>query len=422
MSEHAKNIGKVIFEVILISIILVYPLLLPVLIIKNVFFDDGNKSSIIKSTGKAIIILSYFLCILLFPLLFSFIPFIFPLLLLLPFIFIPLFLIHDYFFDDKNKKNPTNSISDEDKYKKYAKPKKRSVISILVECVLLVLAIFIVHFAHSIGTWKALTTTPRCDEYDDPSLGTENCTAGYWYRGSLSHYLHDEYVPFYVKDEHIREVKSPQGVDINEDLWSKNSENSIFETLASVKETANTWYKVCIDPAPDRYECTFDPRTSWKTQLLNLILGFVFVFSLLYYIRKRDRKYARNSVAAMIDIEKMATEHKFDDETKKKLISVAPHILKNMSADNRVYFDMIMDGSVSVNDKKFGETSVQGNILQRFRTFINDKKFLKAVVMIMAGHLQSHPEDLQRVKEIFDNEKSMPSDLANVVKKLTAKA
>ena len=229
-------------------------------------------------------------------------------------------------------------------------------------------------------------------------------------------------MPFYVKDEHIREVKSPQGVDINEDLWSKNSENSIFETLASVKETANTWYKVCIDPAPDRYECTFDPRTSWKTQLLNLILGFVFVFSLLYYIRKRDRKYARNSVAAMIDIEKMATEHKFDDETKKKLISVAPHILKNMSADNRVYFDMIMDGSVSVNDKKFGETSVQGNILQRFRTFINDKKFLKAVVMIMAGHLQSHPEDLQRVKEIFDNEKSMPSDLANVVKKLTAKA
>ena len=154
-------------------------------------------------------------------------------------------------------------------------------------------------------------------------------------------------------------------------------------------------------------QIVFNPRCEWWCMVFLTIYEYFILSLCIPFIAKYMTKRAHDSVTTMIDIEKMAMEHKFDDETKKKLISVIPYILKNMSADNRVYFDMIMDGSVSVNDKKFGETSVQGNILQRFCAVRNNKKFIKAVAMIMAGHLQSHPEDLQRVKEIFGNEKSI---------------
>ena len=272
---------------------------------------------------------------------------------------------------DKNEQNPINSMSDEDKYEKYAKPQKgywKTLGGLVAKLGIINFTISMIGFfcVTSLGWWSS--RNPNVIDLPDDTPRVFMNPMPY------STHLRYAYWPFFKQDSHI----------------------------------------------------VFAPRYEWWWMFFFVSLMTLWPISCapfaVFFKNIRDRKQARHSVATMIDIEKMAMEHKFDDETKKKLISVIPYILKNMSADNRVYFDMIMDGSVSVNDKKFGETSVQGNILQRFRTFINDKKFLKAVVMIMAGHLQSHPEDLQRVKEIFDNEKSMPSDLANVVKKLTAKA
>ena len=54
----------------------------------------------------------------------------------------------------------------------------------------------------------------------------------------------------------------------------------------------------------------------------------------------------------------------------------------------RVYFDMIMDGQVSVEDEKF----------------------LDIATSIMVGHLESHPEDMERIMTTF-YEKSIPQEV-----------
>lgn len=69
-------------------------------------------------------------------------------------------------------------------------------------------------------------------------------------------------------------------------------------------------------------------------------------------------------------------------------IPKTPEIVKNMSADSRVYFDMIMDGQVSVDNKDF----------------------LNMAAAVMAWHLQSHPEDMARVIALFD-EKQIPHEI-----------
>ncbi|MBO7509232.1 MAG: hypothetical protein J6T57_03085 [Alphaproteobacteria bacterium] len=69
------------------------------------------------------------------------------------------------------------------------------------------------------------------------------------------------------------------------------------------------------------------------------------------------------------------------DETAKKLIEICPHIISRMSADERVYFDMLIDGDI---DSK------------------NEEMFKNFALAVMDGHLRSNPEDLQMVLDTFD--------------------
>ena len=103
---------------------------------------------------------------------------------------------------------------------------------------------------------------------------------------------------------------------------------------------------------------------------------------------KKDLKAAKAQVNIMLAIEKLAKEHKMDPSVAKKIIQIAPDIVKNMSKDSRVYFDMIMDGQVSVEDEKF----------------------LDIATSIMVGHLESHPEDMERIMTTF-YEKSIPQEV-----------
>ena len=69
------------------------------------------------------------------------------------------------------------------------------------------------------------------------------------------------------------------------------------------------------------------------------------------------------------------------DETAKKLIEICPHIISRMSADERVYFDMLIDGDIEIKDEEM------------FKNF---------ALAVMDGHLRSNPEDLQMVLDAFD--------------------
>lgn len=129
----------------------------------------------------------------------------------------------------------------------------------------------------------------------------------------------------------------------------------------------------------------FVPDVNWNLTM-SMILTFA-AFSLVGTVAsakknyKKDIKAAQAQVDIMLEIERLAKEHKLDATAAKKIVKVAPEIIKHMSADSRVYFDMIMDGKVSADDENF----------------------MNIAAAVMAGHLQTHPEDMKRVTDIIND-------------------
>ncbi len=141
----------------------------------------------------------------------------------------------------------------------------------------------------------------------------------------------------------------------------------------------------------------YAPDSSW-----HLNVSMVLVCALLLLAqnvnaankeRKRDLKSARNQIDIMLKIDGLAKEHNLDATAAKKMLTVAPEIVKHMSEDSRVYFDLIMDGKISVNDENF----------------------VNIATAVMAGHLQSHPEDLQLVKNVFEKQENK-FDMNTIIK------
>ena len=159
------------------------------------------------------------------------------------------------------------------------------------------------------------------------------------------------------------------------------------------EETFYQWetrdYKQAIKDAynPIR-DGKFYPHFWWCVNAA-LVLA-VSIYSIVNAKKKVKTKAdnANAQVDIMLEIEKLAKEHKMDPSVAKKIIQIAPDIVKNMSKDSRVYFDMIMDGQISVDDEKF----------------------LSIATSIMVGHLETHPEDMDRIMAMFD-EKSIPQEV-----------
>ncbi|MBQ5700079.1 MAG: hypothetical protein IIV74_02185 [Alphaproteobacteria bacterium] len=124
----------------------------------------------------------------------------------------------------------------------------------------------------------------------------------------------------------------------------------------------------------------YDPHLAWQFNVcVQLILALICIG--IAAKNKAERDKAEQNIDMMLEIERLAKEHKLDPGAAKKMLRVAPEIVKNMSADSRVYFDMIIEGKISVAD--------------------ND--FIGVATAIMAGHLKSHPEDMERVEAVFGN-------------------
>ena len=127
----------------------------------------------------------------------------------------------------------------------------------------------------------------------------------------------------------------------------------------------------------------FAPSVAW---MINVFLSVcVLVVSSRLLIDTDGKK----TVKMMLELEKIGKEYNLDTEEVRRLVNVCKDIIKRMSADKRVYFDMLMSGDISVKD---------------------NATFQSMAVSVMSGHLQSHPEDLQMVLDVFD-ERSMPSEI-----------
>lgn len=103
----------------------------------------------------------------------------------------------------------------------------------------------------------------------------------------------------------------------------------------------------------------------------------------------RKRRAVAKDVDVMLAIEKAAQQHKIDNKLLTKMMKVAPEIVSHMSKESAIYFEALMNGSLDCE--------------QNTQVFAIAKS-------VLAGHLASHPEDMQRVLAVFD-EASLPQSL-----------
>ena len=137
-----------------------------------------------------------------------------------------------------------------------------------------------------------------------------------------------------------------------------------------------------------------DPHFWWYVNMA-LVLS-VTIYSIVQADKRLKQVVAKanRDVDLMLEIERLAKEHKLDPTMAKKIVKVAPDIIEHMSEDSRVYFDMIMDGKVSANDESF----------------------LNIATTIMVGHLKTHLEDMELVMSTFD-ERSIPKEVMAIYTK-----
>ena len=99
----------------------------------------------------------------------------------------------------------------------------------------------------------------------------------------------------------------------------------------------------------------------------------------------------------MMDEIQKSTKIKLSSQQMSALQAVSQNIIKRMSADSRVYFDMILNGDISAD---------------------NEKDVLQLATTIMEGHLRWHPEDFKKVLAVFDV-RSVPQHLLEQYKSHT---
>lgn len=143
----------------------------------------------------------------------------------------------------------------------------------------------------------------------------------------------------------------------------------------------------------------FNPTYGWGANMLIAALVFSYGVGKI----KEDKRTNRNIAAERSAIDTMAYLRELPENVKiyklnknqiENLTSVAKSIISEMSADCRVYFDMIIDGKIDAE---------------------NQKDMLNLATMIMTGHLSSHPEDINKVLAVF-NERSIPEHILSKYK------
>lgn len=121
-------------------------------------------------------------------------------------------------------------------------------------------------------------------------------------------------------------------------------------------------------------------NSRFKTHACVLGIEAFILACLLIGYRKRHKD--KNGI---LKIEK----HNLDQKFVTMMMKFVPDIVKNMSKESSVYFEMLMDGTLD---------------------YEQNPVIFEIAKSILDSHLQSHPEDMKRVLSVFD-EKSLPQDI-----------
>lgn len=154
----------------------------------------------------------------------------------------------------------------------------------------------------------------------------------------------------------------------------------------SIREAYDPYFHGVDECGSSYHDSTINDRFKRHMCVLGieaLVLACVVIGAL------RKRRAVVKDVDIMLKIEKVSQSSKVGAKLIKKMMTVAPQIVSHMSSESSVYFEMLMDGSFDCD---------------------NNPQILAITKSVLAGHLHSHPEDMKRVLEVFD-EASLPQGL-----------
>lgn len=135
----------------------------------------------------------------------------------------------------------------------------------------------------------------------------------------------------------------------------------------------------------------FAPTVGW---VANMVVMFIGLVGAAVTARRQKRatdniKLHNSTVDMMLDLEEFGDKYNLNTPQVAHMINNVSSIIREMSADKRVYFDMILDGRINIRENEI---------------------FLKMATHIMYGHLTNHPEDINRILSVY-NWRSVPLDL-----------
>lgn len=161
-------------------------------------------------------------------------------------------------------------------------------------------------------------------------------------------------------------------------------------------EMCKQYPKFAYSPVTDKG----DVNPVGVTTLSGLALALVAVLVMISLKKKRNAKL-RETNQALYNTVKMMFDLKDNDGlldlTEKQLeylLSQASVIVDHMSYEDRVYFDLLMEGKINIKE---------------------NKTFLAMATAIMSGHLRKNPQDARLVLETFD-EYSLPKSVLELCK------
>lgn len=174
----------------------------------------------------------------------------------------------------------------------------------------------------------------------------------------------------------------------NPDVTRWNPDSKPFKVLLhDVYIPTNKYYNYTYCENSDCDDIKVHENPEFKPHVAWCLNVFITLCALIYSITfVKMNRYGRDAVDMMIDLKKFGEQYNLNTEKVKKLVNIANDIIERMSADERVYFDMLMNDNINIADK---------DTMKQFAT------------AIMVGHLEKHPSDIEKIMEIFD-ERTIP--------------
>ena len=120
-------------------------------------------------------------------------------------------------------------------------------------------------------------------------------------------------------------------------------------------------------------------NSRWSRHVVLLAIEAFLLASILLF-RVKVRRDAKEEIDLVLEIEQLAKRNKVTPEIIKQMMLIAPDILRHVSKESPVFFEMLMDGKMDYEKNHI---------------------VYNAARSVLEGHLESHPEDLQRVMAAF---------------------